>query len=57
MKKRTRWQDWTVIAAGAFAALSVLWTAQAPGRCGSARGHRCQLPSAIGNRQSIEAID
>lgn len=29
MKKWTRWQDWTVIAAGAYAALSVLWTAQA----------------------------
>jgi hypothetical protein len=28
MKKWTRWQDWTVIAAGAYAALSVLWTSQ-----------------------------
>ncbi|WP_423184556.1 SPW repeat domain-containing protein [Arthrobacter sp. NyZ413] len=28
MKKWTRWQDWTVVAAGAYAALSVLWTAQ-----------------------------
>jgi|GEM_PF-3403099 len=26
MKKWTRWQDWTVVAAGAYAALSVLWT-------------------------------
>ncbi len=28
MKKWTRWQDWTVIAAGTYAALSVLWTTQ-----------------------------
>ncbi|MFB9714444.1 SPW repeat domain-containing protein [Arthrobacter methylotrophus] len=28
MKKWIRWQDWTVIAAGAYAALSVLWTRQ-----------------------------
>ncbi|WP_284974924.1 SPW repeat protein [Arthrobacter sp. efr-133-TYG-104] len=28
MKKWNCWQDWTAIAAGAFAALSVLWTAQ-----------------------------
>lgn len=28
MKKSTRWQDWTAIAAGAYAALSVLWTSQ-----------------------------
>jgi len=28
MKKWTRWQDWTVIAAGAYAALSPLWTTQ-----------------------------
>lgn len=28
MKKWTRWQDWTVVAAGAYAALSVLWTFQ-----------------------------
>ncbi|MDR6636881.1 SPW repeat protein [Paenarthrobacter nitroguajacolicus] len=28
MKKWTRWQDWTVVAAGAYAALSVLWTTQ-----------------------------
>lgn len=28
MKKWTRWQDWVVVAAGAVAALSTLWTAQ-----------------------------
>ncbi|QSZ48690.1 SPW repeat protein [Arthrobacter sp. D5-1] len=28
MEKWTRWQDWTVVAAGAYAALSVLWTRQ-----------------------------
>jgi len=28
MKKWTRWQDWTVVAAGAYTALSVLWTTQ-----------------------------
>ncbi|MGW9412737.1 SPW repeat domain-containing protein [Arthrobacter cupressi] len=28
MKRWTRWQDWTVVAAGAYAALSVLWTEQ-----------------------------
>lgn len=28
MKKWTRWQDWAALAAGAYAALSVLWTTQ-----------------------------
>ncbi|WP_347110874.1 SPW repeat protein [Paenarthrobacter sp. S56] len=28
MKKWTRWQDWVVVAAGAYTALSVLWTSQ-----------------------------
>jgi hypothetical protein len=29
MKKWVRWQDWVVVAAGAFVALPVLWTTQA----------------------------
>ncbi|HAM27156.1 MAG TPA: hypothetical protein DCP11_10805 [Microbacteriaceae bacterium] len=29
MKKWVRWQDWAVVAAGAYAALSVIWTTQA----------------------------
>ena len=28
MKRWTRWQDWVVVAAGAYTALSVLWTSQ-----------------------------
>lgn len=28
MKRWTRWQDWVVAAAGAYTALSVLWTSQ-----------------------------
>ncbi|TXN32297.1 SPW repeat protein [Lacisediminihabitans profunda] len=31
MNKWVRWQDWAVVAAGAYAALSVMWTAQAGG--------------------------